>query len=160
MLRTIKFMVLSLWFFSCNSNNSIKNISGLWDYTESSIHISDTIIIGSIFDSFNSEYYILNTDSGRFKHIYIDDSLLRIEHYSLIEVLQIEFDDKTHGVSSFYELDTIQTLKEEPRYTADFNTNFRFYQTGGTSYLVFDYGFSQYGRAFDTVPINQFQRIS
>lgn len=99
LLRTIKFIVLSLLFFSCG-NNSVENISGLWDYTENSVHSSDTIIIGNTFESFNSEYYILSTDSGRFKHVYSDNSLERIETYSPIEVLHFEFDDQSHGIMS------------------------------------------------------------
>uniref|UniRef100_UPI004048E6CA hypothetical protein n=2 Tax=Roseivirga sp. TaxID=1964215 RepID=UPI004048E6CA len=157
LLRTIKFIVLSLLFFSCG-NNSVENISGLWDYTENSVHSSDTIIIGNTFESFNSEYYILSTDSGRFKHVYSDNSLERIETYSPIEVLHFEFDDQSHGIMSQYELDTTLEFKEEPRYTADFNTNFRFYQTSGESYLIFDYDFSQYGRALDTVPIKSISK--
>ncbi|KYG84343.1 hypothetical protein AWW67_04330 [Roseivirga seohaensis] len=158
LLRTVKFIVLSLLFFSCNRNNSIENINGLWDYTENSVHISDTIIIGNTFESFNSEYYILSTDSGRFKHVYMDNSLARIETYSPIEVLHFEFDDQSHGIMSRYELDTTLELKEEPRYTADFNTNFRIYQTGVESYLIFDYGFSQYRRAFDTVSVKSISK--
>tara|TARA_R110000822_G_scaffold41861_3_gene114136 strand:+ start:145998 stop:146519 length:522 start_codon:yes stop_codon:yes gene_type:complete len=146
-------MVLGLLFFSCG-NNSVDDISGLWDYTEKSIHVFDTIGGRGDFDTMQITY-IIKTDSGRFEHFYTwdEDTLLKIEPYKSIEILQIEFDDKTHGIGSFYELDTTQALKEEPRYTANFNTNFSLYQTEGKSYLIFDYGFSQYGRAFDTVPV-------
>ncbi|MFY0650637.1 MAG: hypothetical protein JXQ96_01325 [Cyclobacteriaceae bacterium] len=64
--------------------------------------------------------------------------------------MEFEFENEDYGIWSFYEIDTSKVLTSEPRYAAE-NYTVRSIYDSGEHFLIFDYGFGQFGRGLDTV---------
>lgn len=116
-------------------------------------YLSDTIsMIDETFGD-QSLTYIIKTDEGRERHKYYEDSLVSIMKDSWLDILQIELDNTSQGIISFYDADTSKTQNEEPRWTGN-NYHFTLNRRKKNAYqIVIDWGFTQFGRQLDTLDL-------
>lgn len=124
--------LIILVFIICNAcsdtgnsdnENASKLLSGKWvsiGMFSSEKQLYDTIEWG-INDDFEplalETYYIIETDSGIYRHVYKiePDSILTIEPEREISILEFEFYNDSLGKSFSYRLDTSKEYKFNPR---------------------------------------------
>ncbi len=150
MAKKVILIVLVLAILTECKNTEYQELAGRWYYTYDPEYTLDTLGIDDDFES-GLEQFTIKTDTGIIVTEYKDDTLFGIKEYSKVTVADFHFDDRTHGVASFYELDTlVDNGNENPRYTAQ-NMNFWIYERGANSMIIFDFHYNQFGRAIDTV---------
>lgn len=148
-MKHAAYIILLTLLWSCNIKNH-ESISGVWDASNMIRHVSDTIKGSLDFDTM-IETTTVKTDTGVVDIMHLIDSIISIEPTSRLDVIQIHFDDKTHGIISFYEIDKKSIpSNEDPRFTAT-NYNFRVSYLNNKPKLLIDYGFEQNGRLIDTL---------
>ncbi len=136
------------------SNNQIPDstrLQGKWDASVLISYPRDTVQIESNLDWYYDKITI-KTDSGFVTLLVENDSIIGTEKFSVINVAEFHFDDTSHGIISFYDLDISndQVREEDPRFT-DQNFSFSLYENENGKFILLDNHFNQFGRAIDTV---------